>query len=160
MELKIVKIEVPEGLNIIIGQSHFIKTLEDLYETLVSSSPTIKFGLAFCESSGPALVRHEGNDVELEELATKYALELSAGHTFVVVLKNAYPINVLNRIKMVEEVVGIFCATANPIEVIIAETDQGRGVLGIIDGLKSKGVEGDRERIERRGFLRKIGYKK
>jgi len=155
-----VKIQAPEGVNLIIGQAHFIKTVEDLYETLVSSSPTIKFGVAFCESSGPALIRHDGNDKALEESAVAFAEEISAGHIFVILLKDAYPINVLNRVKIVEEVVSIFCATANPIEVVVAETNQGRGVLGVIDGLKSRGVESDSDTRHRHEFLRKIGYKR
>ena len=160
MELKIVEIKVPEGVNLILGQSHFIKTVEDLYETLVSNSPTIKFALAFCESSGPALIRYDGNDPELIELAIDYAKQLSAGHVFLVLLKNAYPINVLNRVKSLDEVVTIFCATANPVQVVLAETDQGRGVLGVIDGVKSKGVESDEDKKARKEFLRKIGYKR
>lgn len=155
-----VSIKVPEGLNIIIGQSHFIKTVEDLYETLVSSSPSIKFGIAFCESSGPALIRHDGNDEELRRLAIEYAKMLAAGHCFVILLKDAYPINVLNRIKSVEEVVKVFCATANPIQIVIAETEQGRGILGVIDGISSKGVESEEDIAKRKEFLRKIGYKR
>lgn len=159
MELSVVKLEIPEGINIILGQSHFIKTVEDLYEALITSGLSIKFGIAFCESSGPALIRHDGNDKQLEDLAVNFASKLSAGHVFVVVLKNAYPINVLEKIKRVDEVVSIFCATANPVEVIIAETSQGRGVLGVIDGVKSKGIETDKDKVARREFLRKIGYK-
>jgi len=159
MEMKIVKIDVPEGCNVILGQSHFIKTVEDLYEALITSVPEIKFGIGFCESSGPALVRHTGNDKELEELAAKKAFELSCGHCFVIYLKNAYPINVLQRIKDVQEIVGIYAATANPLEVIVAETEQGRGILGVIDGVKSKGIEKERDIKERKEFLRKIGYK-
>ena len=160
LELKVVPIKVPEGANIILGQSHFIKSVEDLYETLVSSGTAIKFGLAFCESSGPALIRHDGNDKELVAKAVEIASEIACGHTFVILLANAYPINVLNRVKMVEEVVSIYCATANPIEVIVAETEQGRGILGVIDGVKPKGVEGDEHKEQRRSFLRKIGYKR
>lgn len=160
MELKTVRIEVPNGVNIILGQSHFIKTVEDLYEALVSASPSIKFGLAFCESSGPALVRFDGNDDKLKDLAVEYAIRLSAGHVFVIVLKDTYPINVLNKVKHVDEVVNIYCATANPLEVLIAETDMGRGIVGVVDGLKTKGVEGEKEKSERRELLRKIGYKR
>jgi uncharacterized protein len=160
LELKVVPIKVPEGVNIILGQSHFIKTVEDLYETLVSSGTAIRFGLAFCESSGPALIRHDGNDKELEAKAVEIASQIACGHTFIILLANAYPINVLNRVKMVEEVVSIYCATANPIEVIVAETDQGRGILGVIDGVKPKGVEGEEHKEQRRAFLRKIGYKR
>ncbi|GIU72069.1 MAG: membrane protein [Candidatus Nitrosocaldaceae archaeon] len=160
MELKAIKLDIPEGLNIILGQAHFIKTVEDLYEALISSSISIKFGIAFAEASGKALIRHDGNDKELEELAVKELSKLAAGHSFLIVLKDGFPINVLNRIKMVEEVVNIYCATANPVEVIIIETEQGRGILGVVDGIKSKGVEGDEDKRERYEFLRKIGYKK
>lgn len=160
MQTATVKLEVPEGMNLILGQAHFIKTVEDLYETLTSSSPSIKFGIAFCESSGPALIRYDSNDKKLEEIAVQFAQKLSAGHVFVIVLENSYPINVLNRIKLVEEVANIYCATANPVEVILAETEQGRGVLGVIDGVKSKGVETEKEKNARYEFLRKIGYKR
>ncbi|MEM3715387.1 MAG: adenosine-specific kinase [Thermoprotei archaeon] len=159
VQLKIVKIVPPEGTNIIIGQTHFIKTTEDIYELFVTITPHIKFGLAFCESSGPRLVRREGNDQELIELATKYALDVGAGHVFVIVIKGGYPINVLNALKNVQEVVGLYCATANPIEVIVAETEQGRGVLGVIDGGSPLGVEKEDDIKARRDFLRKIGYK-
>ena len=160
MESKIIELRVPEGINIILGQSHFIKTVEDLYEVLISSSPSTKFGIAFCESSGPALIRYDGNDEELIKLSIEYARMISSGHAFIVLLKDAYPINVLNRIKKVDEVVTIFCATANPIEVIIAETELGRGVIGVIDGVKSKGIEAEKERKDRQNFLRKLGYKR
>ena len=160
MELSKVKIEVPSGFNMILGQSHFIKTVEDIYEALITSSPNIKFGIAFCESSGPALIRYDGNDEKSIELALDIAKKVSAGHFFVIVLNGSYPINVLNRIKMVQEVVTLYCATANPVEVIIAETDLGRGVLGVIDGLKSKGIEDEEEKRKRHEFLRKLGYKK
>ncbi|MBI4285089.1 MAG: adenosine-specific kinase [Chloroflexi bacterium] len=159
MDLVIVRIEKNEELNIILGQSHFIKTVEDLHETLVNTVPGIKFGLAFCESSGPCLVRASGTDPELVELAKKNAYALSAGHSFVIFLRGAYPINVLNSVKNVPEVCRIFCATANPVEVILAETEQGRGILGVIDGLKSKGIETEKDIAERKEFLRKIGYK-
>ena len=159
MELKTVKIEPPKDCNMILGQSHFIKTVEDLYEVLVASTPTIKFGLAFCESSGPCLVRHVGNDEELEKLAVEYAFKLSAGHCFLIFMKNAFPINVLNAVKNVSEVCNIYCATGNPVEVILAETEQGRGILGVIDGYKSKGIEEAKDVEERKAFLRKIGYK-
>ncbi len=155
-----VKFEIPQGTNLILGQSHFIKTVEDIYETLTSSGTSIKFGIAFCESSGPALIRYDSNDKNLEELAVQFAQRLSAGHVFVVLLSSGYPINVLNRIKMLDEVANIYCATANPVEVILVETEQGRGILGVIDGVKSKGVEGEKERKERHEFLRKIGYKR
>ena len=160
MQMVAVKLEVPEGINLILGQSHFIKTVEDVYETLTSSGTSIKFGIAFCESSGPALIRYDSNDKTLEDLALDFARKLSAGHVFLVLLSNAYPISVLNRIKMLDEVANIYCATANPVEVILAETEQGRGVLGVIDGVKSKGVEGEKERKERYEFLRKLGYKR
>jgi adenosine/AMP kinase len=159
LETKIVDVKIPEGCNAILGQSHFIKTVEDLYEALVNAVPGIKFGLAFCESSGPCLVRSEGNDEEMKKLATKTSLELSAGHTFVVFMRNAYPINVLDKVKSVPEVCNIFLATANPFQVVLAETDQGRGVLGVIDGFSSKGVETEKDVEERKQFLRKIGYK-
>jgi len=160
MQMISVKLDVPEGVNLVLGQSHFIKTVEDFYETLTSSSPSIKFGIAFCESSGPALIRYDSNDKTLEELALQFAQKLSAGHIFVILISNAYPINILNRIKMLDEVASIYCATANPVEVILVETEQGRGVLGVIDGIKSKGVEGEKEKKERHEFLRKIGYKR
>lgn len=159
LKTEIVKIECPENCNVILGQSHFIKTVEDIHEALVATVPEIKFGLGFCESSGPALVRHTGNDEELRKLAADKAYELACGHCFVLLLKNAYPINVLERLKNVHEVVGIFAATANPLQVIVAETEQGRGILGVIDGIKSKGMEGKKEIKERHEFLRKIGYK-
>jgi len=159
MELLSVRIEKPENVNVILGQSHFIKTVEDLHEALVGCVPGIQFGLAFCESSGPALVRSTGTSAELTRLAEANALALSAGHSFVILLGNAFPINVLNALKAVPEVCQIFCATANPIEVILAETEQGRGVLGVVDGLKSKGVEGEAEVKERKELLRKFGYK-
>ncbi|MGB9730279.1 MAG: adenosine-specific kinase [Thermoprotei archaeon] len=159
VRLKIVKITPPEGVNIIIGQSHFIKTTEDIYELFVTTVPHIKFGLAFCESSGPRLIRREGNDQELIELATRYALDIGAGHVFVIVIKGGYPINVLNALKNVQEVVGLYCATANPIEVIVAETEEGRGVLGVIDGGSPLGIEKEDDIKARRDFLRKIGYK-
>lgn len=159
MELKSVRLEIPSGCNIIIGHAHFIKTVEDLYEIMVTTSPQVKFGIAFCEASGPCLIRTEGNDEELRAAAITNALALSAGHTFVVVLREAYPINFLNAIKACQEVCTIHCATANPVEVIVAETDQGRGVLGVIDGFASKGVEADSDRDARKSLLRKFGYK-
>ena len=159
VEIKIVKIEVPEGCNMILGQSHFIKTVEDIHELLVNCVPDIKFGIAFCESSGKCLVRHSGNDEELEKLATEKAFEISAGHSFIIFIKNAYPINILPRLKQVPEVCNIYCATANPVQVLIAETDQGRGIIGVIDGLKTKGIEKEEDIKERKEFLRKIGYK-
>ena len=159
MELKTVKIEKPEDMNFILGHSHFIKTVEDLHEAIVNVNPGIKFGLAFCEASQQALVRYSGNDPELIELAKKNALNLSAGHSFIIFLGNAFPINILNTIKMVPEVTRIFCATANPTEVIIAETELGRAILGVVDGVKTKGIETEEDIKVRKEFLRKIGYK-
>ena len=159
MELKTVKIEKPEATNFILGQSHFIKTVEDMYEAVVQTNPQIKFGLGFCESSGPALVRWVGNDQTLIELAKKNAINLSCGHCFILFMENGFPVNILNAIKNLPEVCGIFCATANPVEVVIAETEQGRGILGVIDGMKTKGIETDADVKTRKEFLRKIGYK-
>jgi adenosine/AMP kinase len=159
MELKIVRMEFPEDANIIIGQTHFIKTTEDLYEVMVSAVPGIKFGLAFNEASGPCLVRAEGNNSELKALAIKNVKAIGAGHVFVIVLKDAFPINVLNAIKNCPEICSIFCATANEVEVVIAQTDLGRGVLGVIDGNSPKGIETDKDVQERKEFLRMIGYK-
>ena len=159
MELKTVRMEFPEDANIIIGQTHFIKTAEDLYEVMVSAVPGAKFGLAFNEASGPCLVRAEGNDSEIKALAIKNIKAIGAGHVFVIILKDAFPINVLNAIKNCPEVCSIFCATANPVEVIIAQTELGRGVLGVIDGNSPKGVETDKDIQERKEFLRMIGYK-
>ena len=159
LEFKTVKVEPPKDCNIIIGQAHFIKTAEDLYEALINAVPTIKFGLGFCESSGPCLVRHEGNDPELRRLAAEKAYEISCGHSFIIIIKNAYPINVLDKIKAVPEVCTIHAATANPLEIVIAETEQGRGIMGVIDGLHIKGIETEENIKERREFLRRIGYK-
>jgi len=158
-ELKVIKINKPEEVNLILGQSHFIKTVEDLYEALITSGAGIKFGLAFCESSGACRVRSEGNDPELKKLAQDNALQIKAGHSFIIFLRNAYPINVLNAIKNVSEVCRIFCATANPIEVIVAQTELGRGILGVIDGSSPKGIESPEDIVWRKEFLRKIGYK-
>lgn len=159
MELLTVSIENPEGLNFILGQAHFIKTADDLHETLAASSPSLKFGLAFCEASGPALIRSSGNDAELTALAEKNAAAVGAGHSFIVFLKDGFPVNVLNAIKGIGEVCGIYCATANPAEVVLAKTDQGRAILGVVDGVGPKGVETEADRSQRREFLRKIGYK-
>jgi hypothetical protein len=160
MDLKVVKIEKPETLNLILGQSHFIKTVEDIHEALVTAVPGIEFGLAFCESSGPALVRASGTDDALTELAKQNAFALSAGHCFIIFLgEGFYPINVLNAVKRVPEVCRIYCATANPVEVILAETEQGRAILGVVDGVKTKGVESEEDVEERKGLLRAIGYK-
>ncbi|MEM0002153.1 MAG: adenosine-specific kinase [Desulfurococcaceae archaeon] len=162
MEVKIFKVPVriPEGSNVIIGRSHFIKTVEDIYETLVTSVPGVKFGLAFNEASGKRLVRYEGNDDELVKAAVETALNIGAGHIFVLFIRNAYPINVLNQLKNVQEVVSIYVATGNPVEVLVAETSQGRTIIGIVDGYTPLGVETDEDKRERREFLRKIGYKK
>ncbi|MFX0195523.1 MAG: adenosine-specific kinase [Candidatus Hodarchaeota archaeon] len=160
MEINVVEIEIPEGCNFIMGQTHFIKSVEDLYEALIESSTNIKFGIGFCEASGPCLVRVEGNDDSLKKIAGETALKLAAGHTFIIYLKDAFPINCLNRIKQVSEVCRIFCATANPIQAIIAKTEQGRGILGVIDGFKSKGIESDSDILARKKFLRDIGYKR
>lgn len=159
MELKIVRIEKPEATNFILGQSHFIKTVEDIHEAIVQTNPGMKFGLGFCESSGPALVRWTGNDPSLIELAKKNAMNLSCGHCFIVFMENGFPVNILNAIKAIPEVCNIYCATANPVEVIIAETEQGRGILGVIDGVKTKGIETDEDIAKRKQFLRTIGYK-
>lgn len=159
-EVKTVKIRKPDDINVIFGQSHFIKTVEDIYEVLVNNVPGIKFGLAFVESSGACKVRSEGTDPELKSLAAQNALEIAAGHSFIILLKNAYPINVLNAIKDIPEVCTIYCATANPVEVILAENSEGsRGVLGVIDGAKPKGIEDAGDISWRRELLRKIGYK-
>ncbi len=159
LEFKSIKINPPPDANIILGQAHFIKTAEDLYEALVNAVPTVKFGLAFCESSGPCLIRHEGNDPELRHLAAEKALEIGCGHSFLIFMRDAYPVNVLDKIKAVPEVCSIYAATANPLEVVIAETEQGRGIMGVIDGLKSVGIENEENVVERKAFLRKIGYK-
>ena len=160
MELKLVRIEKPEELNFVLGQSHFIKTVEDVHEALVTTVPGIRFGLAFCEASGPALVRATGTNEELVELAKRNALALSAGHCFILFLgEGFYPINVLNAIKRVPEVCRIYCATANPVQVIIAETEQGRGILGVIDGASPRGVEKDADVAWRKDLLRKFNYK-
>jgi adenosine/AMP kinase len=159
MELQIVQIEKPEGLNFIMGHSHFIKTVEDIHEALVGAMPGIEFGVAFCEASGPSLIRYSGTSDEMIELAKKNAQNLAAGHTFIIFLANAFPINVLNAIKMVPEVCRIFCATANPVQVVLAESELGRGVLGVIDGEKSKGIETEEDIADRLALLRKFGYK-
>jgi uncharacterized protein len=159
MQLKVVQIENPESLNLILGQSHFIKTVEDIHEAIVTSVPGAKFGLAFCESSGAALVRSTGTDDGLKTLAERNALALGAGHCFILFLRDAFPVNVLNAIKMVPEVANIYCASANAVQVILAETEQGRGVLGVIDGIHTKGIEDADGVAWRKGFLRKIGYK-
>lgn len=159
MDTKSYRIDLPPETQVILAQSHFIKTVEDVHECLVNCVPNIKFGIGFCEASGPCLVRHSGNDNELESLAIKYANGIGSGHLLVIVLKNAYPINVLPRLKQVPEIVGIYCATANPLEIILTETEQGRAVLGVVDGFKPKGIETEEDAKERKHFLRRIGYK-
>jgi adenosine/AMP kinase len=159
MELKIIEIEKPEEMNFILGHSHFIKTVEDIHEAIVNVNPSINFGLGFCEASQDALVRFSGNDDELIELAKKNAFNLSAGHSFIIFLGNAFPLNILNTIKNVPEVTRIFCATANPTQVIIAETELGRAILGVVDGIKCKGIENEEDIKKRKDFLRMIGYK-
>ena len=159
MEIKTIRVEKPEEMNFILGQSHFIKTVEDIHEVIVTINSDIKFGLGFCEASQDALVRFSGNDPELIALAKKNASNLSCGHSFIIFLKNGFPINILNAIKNLSEVVNIFCATANETEVIVAETDLGRGILGVIDGIKTKGIEQEQDIQKRKDFLRKIGYK-
>jgi adenosine/AMP kinase len=159
MELKTVRLEIPENGNIIVGQSHFIKTVEDLHEAIVTTVPQMKFGIAFNEASGACLTRVDGNDADLKANATRNAQSIAAGHTFVIALREGYPINVLSRIREVPEVCAIFCATANPVEVIVAETEQGRGILGVIDGSPPKGVETQSDVEWRHGLLRRIGYK-
>src|SRR5580693_8768574 len=160
MELKLVPLEIPEGGNLILGQSHFIKTAEDIYEAIVNTVPQMKFGVAFNEASGPCLTRVEGNDEALQALAARNAAALASGHVFVVAMREGYPINVLGRIKDVPEVCAIFCATANPVQVVVAEGEEGSGVLGVIDGSAPKGVETKEDAETRRGFLRAIGYKR
>ena len=159
MELKTVRVTIPEGANIILGQTHFIKTAEDLYEILVGASPHIKFGVAFTEASGPCLIRYEGNDDTLAQAAVGILKDIGAGHVFAVLLREAFPINVLNAIKMCPEVARIFCATANPLEVVVAETEQGGGIMGVVDGSSPKGVEQEQDKAARKALLRNFGYK-
>jgi len=159
MEIKTVRIDKPEEMNIILGQSHFIKTVEDIHEAIVNTAPQMKFGIAFCESSGPSLVRYSGNNDSLIDLAKRNAFQIAAGHSFIIFMENGFPINILNAVKNVPEVCRVFCATANPVEVIIAETPAGRGILGVIDGVKTKGIETEADIRWRKDFLRKIGYK-
>ncbi len=160
MDLKTIRLEIPENGNIILGHSHFIKTVEDLYEAIVNTVPQMKFGIAFNEASGAGLTRVDGNDPELQANATRNAQAVAAGHSFVIAMRDGYPINVLGRIRDIPEVCTIFCATANPVEVIVAETEQGRGILGVIDGSPPKGVETEADAEWRHGLLRKIGYKR
>ncbi|RZM76515.1 adenosine-specific kinase [Leptolyngbya iicbica] len=159
MELKAIPLTIPDGANVILGQSHFIKTVEDLYEVMVGISSQVKFGLAFCEASGPCLIRQAGNDPELTAIAVENARNVAAGHTFHILMQEAFPINFLPAIKACPEVCGIYCATANPVQVIVAETDQGRGILGVVDGSSPQGVEGPEDAADRHNFLRQIGYK-
>jgi len=159
MEIKTVTIEKPEATNFILGQSHFIKTVEDIHEAIVQTNSQMKFGLGFCESSGSALVRYTGNEPALVELAKRNAMALSCGHCFIVFMENGFPVNILNAIKNIPEVCNIYCATANPVEVVVVETDQGRGILGVIDGVKTKGIETEADIKTRKEFLRTIGYK-
>src|SRR5216110_2849199 len=159
MEFKTVRVQIPDGTNIILGQTHFIKTAEDLYEILAGASPHIKFGVAFTEASGPCLIRHEGNDSSLAESAVNIVQSIGAGHIFAILLKDAFPINVLNAVKMCPEVCRIYCATANPLEVVVAETEQGRGIMGVIDGSSPKGVEQESDKAARKALLRTFGYK-
>lgn len=159
MQTHIVNIDKPDEMNMILGQAHFIKTVEDLHEAMATAAPGLKFGIAFCESSGPCLVRSSGNDNSLKALAEKNALALGTGHAFIILMEGGFPINVLNSVKRVPEVCRIFCATANPVEVVVAETEQGRGVMGVVDGYSSKGIESEADVAERKEFLRKIGYK-
>lgn len=159
MEIKTTKLDIPEDCNIILGQTHFIKTAEDLYEIIATTVPNAKFGIAFTEASGPCLIRTEGNDNVLTALCTKYLQAIGAGHVFCIILKNAFPINILTQIKLCPEVCGIYCATANPVEVVIAETPQGSGIMGVIDGFSPRGVETPEDKAHRKEFLRKIGYK-
>lgn len=159
LEFKEVTIRPPKDCNVILGMAHFIKTVEDLYEALVNATPNVRFGVGFCESSGPCLVRHEGNDEELRKMAMEKAFEIGCGHSFIVFLKNAYPINVLDKIKEVPETCTVYAATANPLQIIIVETEQGRGIIGVVDGSKTKGIETEKDITERKEFLRKIGYK-
>ncbi|HLZ21891.1 MAG TPA: adenosine-specific kinase [Ktedonobacterales bacterium] len=159
MDLKVISINKPEDVNLILGQAHFIKTVEDLHEALVGSVPGIKFGLAFCESSGPALVRWSGTDPELTETARANVRELGAGHAFLILLRETFPINVLPAVRAVQEVCSIYCASANPVQVIVAETEQGRGILGVIDGIHTKGIETEQDIAERKALLRRFGYK-
>jgi adenosine/AMP kinase len=160
MELQIVPVAIPEGANVIVGQSHFIKTVEDIYEAVVNTNPNIRFGVAFNEASGPCLIRHDGNDDGLQQAAIAAAEAIGAGHVFVLYLKEGFPINLTGRLKDVPEIVRLFCSTANPLQVIVAQSEQGRGVLGVIDGSCPKGVEGEADIQWRKDFLRKIGYKR
>jgi adenosine/AMP kinase len=159
MEIKVIGVQIPDGCNIILGQTHFIKTAEDLYEIMITAVPQARFGVAFTEASGPCLIRTEGNDDDLIGACVKALRDVGAGHTFCIIMKNAYPINVLDSIKNCQEVCGIYCATANPLEVLIVSTGQGNGIIGVVDGFPPKGIETDQDKMQRKDFLRKIGYK-
>lgn len=159
VKLEIVKVEAPKDCNVILGTAHFIKTVEDLYEAMKNAVPNGKFAVGFCESSGPCLVRFDGNDEELKTLASRYALKLGCGHAFIILMRDVFPINVLDKVKSVPEVCSVLAATANPLEIVVAETEQGRGIMGVIDGFRTKGVEAEPDVRARREFLRKIGYK-
>lgn len=160
MQIESVRVDIPEGANVVLGQSHFIKTVEDIYEAIVGTVPQAKFGLAFCEASGPCLVRVDGNDDELKKWAAENAMKIGAGHSFVLVMRDSYPINVLDRIRYVQEVCTIYCATANPLEVLIADNGRGRGIVGVIDGDRPAGIEGEKDVADRKELLRKFGYKR
>ena len=160
VELELVQVENPNELNLIFGQSHFIKTVEDIYEALIQSCPGIKFGLAFCEASGPCLIRNDGNDEELIQLATKNAEKIGCGHSFIIFIKDAFPINVLHALRTVAEIVTLYAATANPLQVVVAKSEQGRGVMGVIDGFSPKGVENEQDKEDRMQLLRRFGYKR
>ena len=160
MQIESVRVEIPEDANVVLGQSHFIKTVEDIYEAVVGTVPQAKFGMAFCEASGPCLVRVDGNDDELKRLAAENAMRIGAGHSFVLIMRDSYPINVLTRIRDVQEVCTIYCATANPLDVLIVDNGRGRGIIGVIDGDRPKGIEGEKDVADRKELLRKFGYKR
>lgn len=160
MRLEVVKVEISDGANVIIGQAHFVKTVEDVYEVVATTCPGSKFGIAFAEASGECLIRHDGNDEGLESCAIEACKEIGAGHSFIIYLKGGYPISLLNALKDVQEVCNIFCATANQLEAVVVESETGRGILGVIDGCSPKGVEGEADKAKRAAFLRKIGYKR
>ncbi|MEN2974867.1 MAG: adenosine-specific kinase [Candidatus Caldarchaeales archaeon] len=159
LKFELIDVKIPEGCNLVFGITHFIKSVEDIYEAIVNSVPKAKFGVAFAEASGPCLIRYEGTDEDLKKIAAETLLKIGCGHTFLIIMKDMYPINIMEKLKNVPEVCTVLAATANPVQVVVAETEQGRGVVAVIDGYKSKGIEGDKEIKERREFLRKIGYK-
>ncbi len=160
MKMQSIEVVLPDNANVVIGQSHFIKTVEDIYEAIVSTVPQAKFGVAFCEASGPCLVRVDGNDEDLMKSASENAMSIGAGHTFVIILRDSYPINIMNRLRDVQEICTIFCATANPLDVVVVENERGRGVIGVIDGERPKGVETEKDADDRKTLLRKFGYKR